>query len=123
MKCLIFSIATVCLLAISGAASLQFRASRSEVIDQSFIVDGVERAQKQYKIDPNRIYAIGHSNGARFATALWKTPGEKKFAAFCSAAAQSGLMVRDATPRSLFAIAGENDRIVRYDWQMMGIEV
>jgi polyhydroxybutyrate depolymerase len=211
IKYLILSIATVCLLAISGAASRQFRASRSEAINQSFDIDGVERtaiiyhntkpapekgaplvlgfhghggraefvarrwslqtlwpeavviypqglptsttidpegarpgwqiapggqddrdirfvdamiewAQKRYKIDQNRIYAIGHSNGARFATVLWKTRGEK-FAAFCAAAAQGGLMVRDATPRSIFAIAGENDRIVRYDGQVMSLEV
>jgi polyhydroxybutyrate depolymerase len=82
----------------------------------------IEQMRKQHKIDPNRIYAIGHSNGARFANVLWKTRGEK-FAAFCSAAAQGGLMIRDATPRSIFAIAGENDRIVRYDGQVRSIEV
>jgi len=53
---------------------------------------------------------------------LWKTRGEK-FAAFCSASAQGGLMIRDAKPRSIFAIAGENDRIVRYDGQVRRIEV
>lgn len=82
----------------------------------------IEQMQKQFKIDPNRIYAIGHSNGARFATVLWKTRGEK-FAAFCAASAQGGLMIRGATPRSIFAIAGENDPIVRYDGQVRGIEV
>jgi polyhydroxybutyrate depolymerase len=211
MKYLILSIAALCLLAISGAASRQFRPFQSEAINQSFNVDGVERtaliytntkpasktgaplvlgfhghggraefvarrwslhsiwpeavvvylqglptatprdpdggrpgwqiapggqndrdvrfvdaviewARKQYKIDQDRIYAIGHSNGARFATVLWKTRGDK-FAAFCSAAAQGGLMIRDATPRSIFAIAGENDRIVRYDGQVRSIEV
>lgn len=90
--------------------------------DVRFVDAVIEQAQKKYKIDPNRIYAIGHSNGARFANVLWKSRGEK-FAAFCSAAAQGGLMIRDATPRSIFAIAGENDRIVRYDWQVRGIEV
>jgi polyhydroxybutyrate depolymerase len=211
MKHLILSIAAACLLAISGVASRQFRASRSEAINQTFNIDGVERtaiiypntkpspktgaplvlgfhghggraefvarrwslhtlwpeavviylqglpsatprdpdggrpgwqiapggqndrdirfvdaviewAQKQHEIDPNRIYAIGHSNGARFANVLWKTRGEK-FAAFCSAAAQGGLMIRDAKPRSIFAIAGENDRIVRYDGQVRSFEV
>jgi len=211
MKYLILSIAAACLLAISGAAPRQFRVWRSEAINQSFNVDGVERttiiypntkpapkagsplvlgfhghggraefvarrwslhtlwpeavviylqglptatprdpeggrpgwqiapggqndrdvrfvdavieqARKQYKIDQDRIYAIGHSNGARFANVLWKTRGDK-FAAFCSAAAQGGLMIRDAAPRSIFAIAGENDQIVRYDGQVRSIEV
>ncbi len=90
--------------------------------DVRFVDAAIELARKQYKIDPNRIYAIGHSNGARFANVLWKTRGEK-FAAFCSASAQGGLMIRDATPRPIFAIAGENDRIVRYDGQVMSIEV
>ena len=211
MKYLILSIAAASMLAISGAAPRQFRAPQSEAINQTFNIDGVERAaiiypntkpasktgaplalgfhghggkaefvarrwslhtlwpeavviylqglptattidpdgaspgwqiapggqndrdvrfvdaviewaQKQYKIDPDRIYAIGHSNGARFANVLWKTRGEK-FAAFCFASAQGGLMIRDATPRSIFAIAGENDRIVRYDGQVRSIEV
>jgi len=211
MKCLILSIAAASLLAISGGAPRQFRAPQSEAINQTFNIDGVERAaiiypntkpapktgaplalgfhghggraefvarrwslhtlwpeavviylqglptattidpdgarpgwqiapggqndrdahfvdavieraQKQYRIDPDRIYAIGHSNGARFANVLWKTRGEK-FAAFCFASAQGGLMIRDATPRSIFAIAGENDRIVRYDGQVRSIEV
>src|SRR5262245_18565769 len=90
--------------------------------DLRFVDAPIEQARKQYKLDPNRIYAIGHSNGARFANVLWKTRGEK-FAAFCSAAAQGGLMIRDAKPRSIFAIAGENDRIVRYDDQVRSIEV
>lgn len=90
--------------------------------DVRFVDAVIEQAKKQYKIDPNHIYAIGHSNGARFANVLWKTRGEQ-FAAFCSAAAQGGLMIRDATPRSIFAIAGENDRIVQYDGQLRSIEV
>ncbi|HKQ79571.1 MAG TPA: esterase [Blastocatellia bacterium] len=90
--------------------------------DVRFVDAVIEQARKQRKIDPDRIYAIGHSNGARFANVLWKTRGEK-FAAFCSAAAQGGLMIRDATPRSIFAIAGENDRIVSYDGQVRSIEV
>jgi polyhydroxybutyrate depolymerase len=90
--------------------------------DVRFTEAVIEQMQKRHQIDPNRVYAIGHSNGARFVNVLWKMRGEK-FAAFCSAAAQGGLMIRDATPRSIFAIAGENDRIVRYDGQVRSIEV
>ncbi len=82
----------------------------------------IKQIGSEYKIDPNRIYAVGHSNGARFAMVLWKMRGEK-FAAFCSVAGQGGLMIRDATPRSIFAIVGEKDSIVPYDEQVRSLEV
>jgi polyhydroxybutyrate depolymerase len=90
--------------------------------DVKFVDVVIEQMQKRYKIDPDRIYAVGHSNGARFATVLWKMRGEK-FAAFCAASAQGGLMVRDAPPRSIFAIAGERDPIVPYAGQVMSLDV
>jgi polyhydroxybutyrate depolymerase len=90
--------------------------------DVRFVDTVIEQARKQYKIDPDRIYAVGHSNGARFVNVLWKTRGEN-FAAFCAASAQGGLMIRDATPRSIFAIAGENDSIVPYSGQARSMEV
>src|SRR5262249_12550187 len=34
--------------------------------DVRFVDAVIEQMQKAYSIDPNRIYAIGHSNGARF---------------------------------------------------------
>src|SRR5688572_33479777 len=48
MKYFILSIATVCMLSISGGASRQFRAPQSEAIDQSFDVDGIERTALIY---------------------------------------------------------------------------
>ena len=78
--------------------------------------------RKDYKIDDRRIYAVGHSNGARFVNVLWRLRG-KQFAAFCSAAAQGGLMIRDAVPRSLFALAGEQDPLVPYAGQTLALEV
>ena len=78
--------------------------------------------RQQYKIDDRRLYAVGHSNGARFVNVLWKMRGEK-FAAFASAAAQGGLMIRDAVPRSLFALAGERDPLVPYEGQLRSLEI
>jgi uncharacterized protein (TIGR02246 family) len=46
MKCLVRSAAVICLLAIAGAASRQFRSSSSEVINQSFNVDRRNRASQ-----------------------------------------------------------------------------
>jgi polyhydroxybutyrate depolymerase len=89
--------------------------------DVKFVDAVLEQISKQHKIDANRIYAVGHSNGARFVNVLWKLRGER-FAAFCSASAQGGLMIRDAVPRSIFAVAGEKDPLVPYDGQLKSIE-
>lgn len=89
--------------------------------DVKFVDALIAQVSKQYPIDAQRIYAVGHSNGARFVNVLWKLRGEK-FAAFCSAAAQGGLMVRGAVPRSLFALAGEKDPLVPYAGQVRSIE-
>lgn len=75
--------------------------------DVQFVDAVVAQMGKQYKIDDRRLYAIGHSNGARFVNVLWKVHGEK-FAALCSAAAQGGLLIRDAVPRTLFALAASS---------------
>lgn len=69
-----------------------------------------------------QFYAVGHSNGARFVNVLWKMRGEQ-FAGVASAAAQGGLMIRDAVPRSLFALAGEKEPLVPYESQVRGIEI
>ena len=90
--------------------------------DVQFADAAIAQMRQQYKIDDRRIYAVGHSNGARFVNVLWKMRGEK-FAAFASAAAQGGLMIRDAVPRSLFALAGEQDPLVPYAGQVRGIEI
>jgi polyhydroxybutyrate depolymerase len=82
----------------------------------------IAHIRKDYRIDDRRLYAVGHSNGARFVNVLWKLRGEK-FAAFASAAAQGGLMIRDAVPRSLFALAGEQDPLVPFRGQVLALEV
>jgi fermentation-respiration switch protein FrsA (DUF1100 family) len=53
---------------------------------------------------------------------LWKMRGEK-FAAFCSASAQGGLLLRDVVPRSIFMIAGEKDPLVPYRGQVMSVDL
>ena len=90
--------------------------------DVQFTDAVIAQIRKDYQIDDRRLYAVGHSNGARFVNVLWKMRGEK-FAAFASAAAQGGLMIRDAVPRSLFALAGEHDPLVPYEGQMRSLEI
>lgn len=90
--------------------------------DVEFFDVVLKQLSKDYKIDDKRIYAVGHSNGARFVNVLWAMRGEK-FAAFCSVAAQGGLMIRDAVPRSIWMSMGENDRIVPAEGQKLSIPV
>ncbi|HMS38698.1 MAG TPA: hypothetical protein PKE69_00490 [Pyrinomonadaceae bacterium] len=90
--------------------------------DVKFFDEALKQLSKDYKIDNKKIYAVGHSNGARFVNVLWAMRGEK-FAAFCSVAAQGGLMIKDASPISIWMSIGENDPIVPAKGQKLSIPV
>ncbi|MBI1785515.1 hypothetical protein HYR69_10260 [Candidatus Sumerlaeota bacterium] len=90
--------------------------------DVKFVDRLLEEIPKQYKIDPARIYALGHSNGARFVNVLWNMRGEK-FAAFCSACSQGGEMIASSKPKPILMIMGEQDRIVPYETQKRSIPI
>ena len=90
--------------------------------DVKFFDEVLKRLAKDYKTDKNRIYAVGHSNGARFVNVLWAMRAEK-LAALCSVAAQGGLMIRDAPPRSIWMCIGERDPIVPARGQKLSVEV
>lgn len=89
--------------------------------DLKFFDAALERVKTKYKADPNRVYALGHSNGGRFVNVLWNSRGEK-LAALCSAAGPGGMLIDKATPKSVFIIAGEKDPIVPFQTQQNSIE-
>ena len=64
-------------------------------------------------IDPKRVYASGHSNGGGFTYLLWANRASS-FAAFAPSAAVTR---EKLTPMPAMHIAGENDPLVKYDWQ------
>jgi len=77
--------------------------------------------KKDYKIDDSRIYGAGHSNGGSFTYLLWAERGEA-FAAVAPSGS-AALKVRSRLkPKPVFHIAGENDPLVKYQWQKMMIE-
>jgi polyhydroxybutyrate depolymerase len=78
--------------------------------------------QKEHKIDANRVYVMGHSNGGRFVNVLWSMRGDK-LAAICSVAGHGGAMIQQAKPRPVFMIAGEQDPIVPFEGQKRAIGV
>lgn len=68
----------------------------------------------EYRIDTNRIYAMGHSNGAGFTHALWALRGDI-FAAFAPSASGAnplGELVERQIAKPVFFIGGEADEIV-----------
>jgi polyhydroxybutyrate depolymerase len=90
--------------------------------DLKFVDVALADVLKKGFVDSRRIYALGHSNGARFVNVLWKMRSEV-FAAFCSASAQGGLLLRDVAPRSIFMIAGEKDPLVPYQTQVLSVDL
>jgi polyhydroxybutyrate depolymerase len=88
--------------------------------DLKFFDAVLERIQKRYKTDPNRVYVLGHSNGGRFVNVLWNSRGDK-LAALCSAAGPGGILIDKSPPKSVFIIAGEKDPLVPFQTQQNSI--
>jgi len=77
--------------------------------------------QADFKVDAKRIYSTGHSNGGGFTYLLWAERGDK-FAAFGPSAAASKRALHDLKPKPVIHIAGENDPLVKFEWQKLTIE-
>ena len=90
--------------------------------DVKFVDVMLDQLAKKYKIDPTRVYALGHSNGSRFVNVLWNMRAEK-FTAFCTSGGQGGLLLRSVPPRPVFVIAGEKAPLVPYTGQMRSVEL
>lgn len=74
-----------------------------------------------YRIDERRIYSTGHSNGGGFTYLLWAERGEKFAAVAPSGSAVLKIRTR-LKPKPVFHVAGENDPLVKYQWQKIMIE-
>jgi polyhydroxybutyrate depolymerase len=84
--------------------------------DLKFFDAVLSALQKEYKIDPKRIYSTGHSNGGGFTYCLWAARGDV-FAAM----APSGALSRDGLPmmkpKPVLHLAGKTDPLVKFAWQ------
>jgi polyhydroxybutyrate depolymerase len=67
---------------------------------------------KKHRIDANRIYSTGHSNGGGFTYLLWQVRHERLAAVAPSAAGIRN--ARDLKPLPAMHLAGEKDPLVRY---------
>ncbi|MFM7316905.1 MAG: alpha/beta hydrolase family esterase [bacterium] len=78
--------------------------------------------RKEYKVDDNRIYSTGHSNGGGFTYLLWAERG-KEFAAMGPSAAIGLKLLPKLTPKPMIHIAGEADPLVKIEWQRQMISL
>lgn len=90
--------------------------------DLKFVDVLLAELRARYRIDPHRIYAMGHSNGGRFAAVLWAERGGE-FAAYCCSAGQGGLLLKRVPPRPVFMVMGRNDLLVPFQSQQASAEV
>lgn len=74
----------------------------------------------KFRVDDQRIYAAGFSNGGFFDYILW-AKRDKVFAAFAPCAAALRTPVPVATPKPVFIVAGEQDKHVSYPEQHQNI--
>jgi polyhydroxybutyrate depolymerase len=79
------------------------------------------KLRADHRIDSQRLYAMGHSNGGRFTYVLWAARGEL-FAAFGPSGSPATGLIRQFEPKPVFAIAGEKDALVPYESQRLTID-
>ena len=73
--------------------------------------------KEKHKIDENRVYATGHSNGAAFTYVLWAARHDVLAAIAPSAGSSRSL--RSCKPKPVMHIAGENDPLVKFAGQKL----
>lgn len=70
-----------------------------------------------YRVDDQRIYATGHSNGGGFTYLLWATRGDVFAAVAPSASAAGTRQLSALKPKPVLHVAGEKDELVKFAWQ------
>ena len=78
--------------------------------------------RKTYRIDDDRIYATGFSNGAMFTYLLW-AERPQVFAAYAPVAGRLRPSVQPKQPRPLFHVAGEHDPQVTFADQQAAMSI
>ncbi|MCA9057475.1 MAG: dienelactone hydrolase family protein [Planctomycetaceae bacterium] len=90
--------------------------------DLKFFDAVLASVRKEYRVDDERIYSMGHSNGGGFTYLLWAARGDA-FAAVAPSGALSVKHRNDLKPKPVLHVAGENDPLVRFAWQEAMLEV
>jgi polyhydroxybutyrate depolymerase len=75
------------------------------------------RLKTECRVDTNRVFATGHSNGGGFTYLLW-SERPALFSAFAPSAAAVPYVAR-LKPKPAMHLAGEDDRLVKFSWQQL----
>ena len=89
--------------------------------DVRFVDTALDALDAEYKLDANRFYAVGHSNGGRFVGILWALRASR-FAAFAFSAGQADNLIEKAIPRPVFMSMGRRDQVIPFEWQKQSID-
>jgi polyhydroxybutyrate depolymerase len=98
----------------------QSKAEDIENRDLKFFDVVYDRAVKEFQVNTQRVYAMGHSNGGAFTYLLWATRANK-FAAFGPSGAVASVYRGQLVPKPAFIVSGEQDQLVRPIAQQFGI--
>lgn len=85
--------------------------------DLKFFDALLAKLKQDFKVDAKRIYSTGHSNGGGFTYLLWAERGEVLAAVAPSASSAAGRQGEKLKPKPALHLAGENDPLVKYEWQ------
>ena len=89
--------------------------------DVKFFDAVLKSLKEEYKVDAKRLYSTGHSNGGGFTYLLWAARGDR-FAALAPCGAAAGPNLPLLKPKPVLHLAGENDPLVKYEWQKTTID-
>ncbi|MDZ4687991.1 MAG: PHB depolymerase family esterase [Planctomycetaceae bacterium] len=98
----------------------QHGAGAQEDRDLKFFDAVLATLKEKHKIDENRVYSTGHSNGGGFTYLLWSQRPDV-FAAMAPSAA-AARYIATLKPKPAMHIAGENDPLVKYVWQTAAMD-
>ena len=103
-----------------GLAGWQVERGENNDRDLKLVDAALASLRTKYRIDDDRVYATGFSNGAMFTYLLWaERPGV--FAAYAAVAGRLRPSVQPKQPRPLLHVAGERDSQVTFPDQKAAI--
>jgi polyhydroxybutyrate depolymerase len=104
-----------------GLSGWQVEKGQDDDRDLALVDAALTSLREEFKVDEQRIYSTGFSNGANFTYLLW-AERPAVFAAYAPVAARLRPSVQLTKPKPIFHIAGSEDAQIRYADQLNAIE-